>query len=64
MSVKTETQIMVMRTRDGSLEKNVISLPIENPDGFFGDLELKFEYGRVIRASVPRESLKIEAVNN
>lgn len=55
-----ETTIIVRREKQGKVDRRTIAIPTDNPDGFYGEVTLKFEAGQVIQAICPRERLNIE----
>lgn len=57
-----KTTVIISRYKDNNVESQKIELPCENEDGFHGILELVFKAGKIVNASVPRETLKIKDI--
>ena len=54
------TKIIVEREKDEKVVRRTYELPNDNPDGFFGTIEIIIGAGLSVSLSIPRETLEFE----
>lgn len=60
---KIRTKILVIRENGTGKNIQSFELPSDDPLGFFGTVELKFQSGSVSSVQIPRQSLHIETIS-
>ena len=54
-----KTQIFIMRIKGDGREIQKIEIPTNDPNGFYGTIELKLQAGKMITNSVPLQHLPV-----
>ena len=59
---KITTKILVIRENGTGKNIQKFELPADDPEGFYGTVELKLQAGTVNGVHIPRQSLHIETI--
>mgnify|MGYP001296980222 FL=1 len=60
---KITTKILVIRENGTGKNIQKFDLPADDPEGFYGTVELKLQAGTVNGVHIPRQSLHIETIS-